>query len=458
MGKWSTMKGYAKTPTWIVDHMVEKLFAERIPLSNATVLDPGCGPGDFIDGIIRWCKKKNVSLPEITGVELDPRHIPEAREKYLQFPNINIEQRDFLLTKDDLYDYIICNPPYVPITRLSSEEKALYKQLFKTAKGRFDLYLLFFEKAIKSLKKKGRLVFITPEKFTYIKTAAPLRKILTTKQVVEIEFLDESVFRDFVTYPTITTIDNVVNYKETDIHLRDGKQKKAILSQDGSSWLPAMNGLERSSSPWKLHDICLRISCGVATGADSVFVIRKELVDPSLIQFAYPTISGKELNSQEKSLHFSSVMLVPYALNGKLMNLKNIEPLIKYLSIPQNRKSLEKRTCSTRKLWYAFHENPPLRDILRPKILCKDITAKPHFWVDQEGVIIPRHSVYYIIPKDPSKLNDIVEYLGTNYVKEWLKANCQRASNNFIRLQSSVLKELPIPEKLYVNVNEIVKQ
>lgn len=454
--RWSTMKGYVKTPKWIVDHMVEKLFADRIPSSNDAVLDPGCGPGDFIEGIISWCQKKNVSLPQITGVELDPRHIPEARKKFLPFPSINIEQDDFLLSKNELYNYIICNPPYVPITSLSNEEKTLYKPLFETAKGRFDLYLLFFEKAIKSLRQEGRLVFITPEKFIYVQTAAPLRKILATKKVVEIEFMDESIFGGFVTYPTITTVDNVNSHKETKIHLRDGNKKNTFLPLDGSSWLPKINGVDGFSNQLKLQDICLRISCGVATGADSVFIKRKELIDPSLEQFAYPTISGKELDSRRTILQSSFMILIPYALNGTLMNLEKIESLVKYLSLPHNRKRLEKRTCVSRKPWYAFHENPPLNDILRPKILCKDIALEPHFWVDQKGVIVPRHSVYYIVPKDPSRLNDIVEYLGTNFVKEWLRANCQRASNDFIRLQSSVLKELPIPEKLYLKENNIV--
>ncbi len=37
--------------------------------------------------------------------------------------------------------------------------------------------------------------------------------------------------------------------------------------------------------------------------------------------------------------------------------------------------------------------------ILRPKILCKDIGEKPQFWVDRSGQIVPRHSVYYIVPQ-----------------------------------------------------------
>lgn len=33
-------------------------------------------------------------------------------------------------------------------------------------------------------------------------------------------------------------------------------------------------------------------------------------------------------------------------------------------------------------------------------------------------------------------------------VAAWLTANCQRAANGYLRLQSHVLKRLPLPERL----------
>lgn len=82
------------------------------------------------------------------------------------------------------------------------------------------------------------------------------------------------------------------------------------------------------------------------------------------------------------------------------------------------------------------------------KILCKDISEEPSFWLDEEGAIIPRHSVYYIVPKNPSILHQLYEYLNSEEVGRWLIAHAQRAANDFIRLQSSVLKKIPIPVEL----------
>jgi len=78
-------------------------------------------------------------------------------------------------------------------------------------------------------------------------------------------------------------------------------------------------------------------------------------------------------------------------------------------------------------------------------LICKDITATPRFWVDAEGKIVPRHSVYYIVPIDPQQIHQLCDYLNGTQAGDWLCVHAQRASKGFLRLQSSVLKRLPIP-------------
>jgi hypothetical protein len=86
-----------------------------------------------------------------------------------------------------------------------------------------------------------------------------------------------------------------------------------------------------------------------------------------------------------------------------------------------------------------------MTELLQPKILCRDVTNSPRFWKDDEGSIVPRHSVYYIVPRDARRLSELAEYLNGPDARQWLIAHCQRATNGFLRLQSSVLKRLPVP-------------
>ncbi len=446
-GGQDAVRGFVPTPAKIVDHMVSRLFRGRPPEPSDNLLDPGCGTGVFLAGVIRWCRETGRALPQMVGIESEPGRAREARAQFCSTDGIQIRHGDFLTGAIEPFDFVIGNPPYVSIYSLSEEEKRGYRVAYETARGRFDLYLLFFERALKCLKPGGRMVFITPEKFLYVETASPLRRLLGRVQIEEIEFMDEESFDGLVTYPTITTIANRPPSGATLVRMRDGTQRSCRLD-GGGSWMPIIRGgsAERSSGG-TLRDICLRVSCGVATGADDVFVRRADTLERELAAFALPTIAGRELTKPgEIRSHSAYVMLVPYTKEGSLLAERDLGPLGRYLS--RKRERLTQRTCTRRKPWYAFHETPPLPDVLRPKILCKDITEKPYFWIDREGSLVPRHSVYYIVPADTGLIERLCDYLNSPEAGRWLAEHCQRAANGFLRLQSNILKEMPIPDDL----------
>jgi adenine-specific DNA-methyltransferase len=427
--------------------MVAKLFDKGPPDEESRILDPGCGSGAFIQGIVRWCHQHGVTLPRIVGIESDPQHIPEALLGVPGLESVSILNEDFLDLRQESFDYIIGNPPYVPITELTLQERGKYRQWYTTARGRFDLYLLFYEQALRLLKPGGRLVFITPEKFLYVRTAEPLRRALARISIEEIQLIDEATFGDLVTYPAITTIVNTRGFGPTRVALRGGKWREIRLPADGTSWLPTINGGAVARSEVTLSDVCHRISCGVATGADAVFVAKTAEIPADLMSFALPTIAGREIRIGQ-GLRPSQSMLIPYGRAGNLLGEDQLGKLGSYLRQPAQHGRLTRRTCVQRKPWYAFHETPPLRDILRPKILCKDIASRPFFLPDEAGEIVPRHSVYYLVPRDPAQLHEICSYLNSSIARSWLEANCQRAANGFLRLQSHVLKNMPVPPSL----------
>lgn len=450
------MKGFVPTPAPIVDLMVDKLFADSQLTANATLLDPGCGEGEFIAGVIRWCENHRCAFPRIVGIEADPVRASVAAAKFTQFAGIEIRNADFLLPFEDRFDYVIGNPPYVPITDLSVIERDAYRSAYSTAQGRFDLYLLFFEQSLRLLKPEGRLVFITPEKFLYVDTARPLRELLLRRHVDELDFLDEQTFGDLVTYPLVSTITAGQSRQLTSVVHRDRSQTQVRL-EGTNSWLPLVLGSDHRSGTSTLADACIRISCGVATGADGVYVMRDADLPTNLRPFAYPTISGRQI-TEGMSLHTRSSMLVPYDEVGNLLPEWRLGDLGNYLREEPRFAKLLSRTCTVHKPWYAFHENPPMLEMLRPKLLCKDITATPFFIPDCDGGIIPRHSVYYIVPRDALSIDALARHLNSPSSRDWLRMHCQRAAKGFLRLQSQVLKMLPIPADLvsvYDNADQL---
>jgi adenine-specific DNA-methyltransferase len=136
------------------------------------------------------------------------------------------------------------------------------------------------------------MVFIMPEKFLNVETAAPLRQLLSKIEIEEIELVNEETFSGRVTYPTITTIVSRPHARATLVRLRDGSYQRCVLNHY-ASWMPVIKGVrDQQRKGTTLKDICVRISCGVATGADDVFVRELETLEPELAAFARPTIAG----------------------------------------------------------------------------------------------------------------------------------------------------------------------
>lgn len=437
------VKGFVPTPPSVVDRLVEKLFQDRPPVPASHVLDPGCGPGAFIEGILRWCKRRGIAEPRIVGVEADSAHVATARRRFEGVASVEIRHGNFLTKSDEQFEYIIGNPPYVSILELSESERRRYREEYRAATNRFDLYALFFEQALRQLTPKGRLVFITPEKYLYVESAASLRRALADVSVDELHFFPENTFGDLVTYPLVTTVTKR-RASVTAVANRDGETRTVTLPKQGQSWQSVILNGRPHEGP-TLSDITVRVSCGVATGADDEFVLRESDIPAPLMPFAYPTISGRQLIAGNDPV-VRDRLLTPYDSTGRLLDEHELGELGLYLSDPKRKARLLGRTCARRKPWYSFHENPPLLDLLRPKILCKDIGSSPHFFMDADGLIVPRHSVYYIVPKDAGIIHRLAAYLNADHARQWLVQNCQRAAGGFVRLQSHVLKRLPIPQ------------
>jgi adenine-specific DNA-methyltransferase len=452
------MKGYVPTPDTLVDKMVARLFLMAPPKPDDRLLDPGSGEGQFVDGVLRWCRKRGVVPPRITGVELDPARAKVARARFANDPNVEIVQGDYLgLSFRGAYRYVVGNPPYVSLARLSERERASYRARFDAARGRFDLYMLFFERALEDLAEGGCLVFVTPEKFAYVAAASPLRRKLSEYDIKSVEFIAEASFPDRTTYPLITALQKRALKRPTAVLLRDGSKRSVEFGEDGGSWLPAMMGsvVAASGTP-TLGNVCRRISAGVATGADKVYVLDKGDVPRELRGFARPAIAGRNLATRRHALpEARQRILVPYDEKGVLLPEAALGPLGRYLREGGRKERLDARTCAKRKPWYAFHDNCPMPDLARPKILCKDICERPRFWLDRSGDLIPLHTVYYIVPHEAHRLGDLLDWLNGEAAERWLLNHCHRAANGFIRLQSAVLRNLPVPASLVAGTTRI---
>ena len=157
---------------------------------------------------------------ELIKVTLKEQGNNEAMEKLEKFKKSNA--KPFFLWKlyfaevfqreNPGFDVVIANPPYVDSENMVKEMPKLrisYTELFISAKGNWDLFIIFIEQGLNLLRKKGDISYIVPNKLIGAKYSETLRKILVKKKVTEIrDYSGVNVFKEADVYPITFVISN----------------------------------------------------------------------------------------------------------------------------------------------------------------------------------------------------------------------------------------------------------
>ncbi len=105
------------------------------------------------------------------------------------------------------FDIVIGNPPYVDseeMTRSMPEEREIYTKKYSCAKGNWDLFVLFIEKGMDSLKKNGIISYIVPNKLVAAPYTEALRRKIAQNQVQEMrDYSNVTVFKTAAVYPVV---------------------------------------------------------------------------------------------------------------------------------------------------------------------------------------------------------------------------------------------------------------
>ena len=220
------LNGAFFTPTYVVDFIINEVK----PQMNDKCLDPSCGCGAFLIGLVEYYQRtydksiKTIIRDNIYGSDILNYNVKRSKIILSLFGLINneiIEDSDFnIYNQDSLktnwnnkFEVIVGNPPYVKFQDLSNENRRYLINNWKTIdNGTFNLYFAFFELGHKLLSKKGKLGYITPNNYFTSLAGISLREyFLRNKCVTKIvDFRHKKIF-DAQTYTAITFLDSNEN-------------------------------------------------------------------------------------------------------------------------------------------------------------------------------------------------------------------------------------------------------
>ena len=526
---------------YIVENTVGKYLEENPDkLESIKILDPACGSGAFLNQahsfllneykirheqkILEKNKKaeklnlwdtnivennRSILLNNLYGVDLNDESVEitklslwlktARKDEKLQNLDNNIKVGNSLIDdpevagekafdwkkeykdimKDGGFDVIIGNPPYVR-QELIKEIKPFLEKNYEIYSGIADLYVYFFEKALKLLKKDGYFAFIVSDKFTRANYGKILRKwLLENYTIVEyVKSFGEQVFEGVTVDPCIIVIKNC---KPTD----DSKLTVSDYKGIGQINFFMMKQRDLSEEPWnfvdskvldlkakiekvgrKIKDIPeIKIRRGVLTGFNEAFIIdeekRNELIkkDPKSAEIIKPILRGRDL--KRYSYKHEGLYLIN-THNGYIseaekkilhIDVKKDYPIIfEYLNEINEKTggALEKRTDKG-KHWSNLRNCAYLEEFKKPKIIYSEFGYRFSGMIDKKGIYYLLDTSHFIIADEV-----ILGILNSTLIVWFMKLILPSLGKKGLRFKPTFIEQITIPD-IPVDIQEKLK-
>ncbi len=519
-------KGYVYTPPKIVNFILDSVgYVAKNNIENSYIIDLSSGTGSFIREIAKRLRQRLISIgynPEkysdakeminilvehIYATDINTisatitaktflfeiiQEIATIRERVNGFvpPFLNIYQADSLHPQTkfgiDHFDYIVGNPPYVRNKEIDEKADRVYRGNYRTAKGKYDLYCLFFEKGLNILKEDGKMGLITSNRFFWTDYGTELRDVIRKRSKI-ISIVDLQTAEPFPStniYPSILILkkksglfpisakDDSYTYIKSDMAALEkisvtSTEKSLIYKQSQLSSKPwhflphnlrSLKSTVQKNLP-RMKDIPIKIRAGLATGSDNVFIFRgkpDDIEDDLLV----PIIRGRNIH-KGYFVWDNEYLLNPYirdstTLKAKTIDLESYSKAQKYLLRHKELLTKKYHVAKGRKKWYETHDTVFFKTASEKRIVTPDITNKSKFAI-AEGYICHNscYSLYYL-----GDLNSLLAYFNSEIFEFLLKSSLPEIGSGYWRQMKRYLEVLPVinPRSINESIRDELQQ
>jgi adenine-specific DNA-methyltransferase len=491
--------GAVFTKRWVVDLILDLAgYTPDQDLTSATALEPSVGQGAFLVPMVERLLESasNHGTPPadldsaLIAFDIDPSAVATARARVLttlstagltdalarRLADAWIREGDFLLSAKALpsVSWVIGNPPYVRVEDVDRDLMTRYRRAWPTMSGRADVYVGFLEAGLAQLKPNGRLAVICADRWMRNQYGAGLRATVEDHFAVDacIIMHEVNAFEDKVAaYPAITVLRRGEQGRALVCDARSGFDVEAAsrlqatfmrgpapVATDPDYTVSWTNGWFRGTGSWPdadpvrlgtitelesrlplLEDTGAKVSVGVATGADAIFITESASnTEPDRL---LRSISAREVTTGQ--IRWAGRYLVnPWNANS-LAPLDEHPGMAAYLRRHASR--LKDRHVATKNpaTWWRTIDRVDAVAAAKPKLLIPDLKDRI-FPVMDAGQYCPSHSLYYIT-SDTWDLEVLGGLLLSDLATMFVEAYSVRMANGYLRVSAQYLRRVRVP-------------
>lgn len=497
-GDW-TEYGEVYTRRWVVDSILDLVgYDASRDLGATVIIEPSIGSGAFVVPIVERLltsaaahQRRPEDLADaLRGYDLLSASVERSKvalapvlarhgvtaETSAHLLDSWLHAADFLLADDIPHEveFVVGNPPYIRLEEIPENITGAYRSAWPTMRGRADIYIGFIERGLELLGRSGALGYICADRWMRNQYGEPLRELVARQHAVEVVWTMHQVdaFEAEVdAYPAITVIRNapqgravVADTSEafgeasarelTAWTLGDGVSTEGdgfeafrldSWFESGQKWVSGrpslialMEHLNEHFQPLQDPATGTRVSIGVATGADQVYVVKSADVEPDRL---LPLSMVRDLTSGA-FVWGGNYLVNPWDDEGSLVDLDEYPRLrAHFLAHP---KLAERHTARKQPLgWYRTIDKVNRAILDKPKLLIQDMRASINPVLEPGGKY-PHHNLYYVV-SESWDLEVLGGLLLSRVGQSFIEAYGVRMRGGTLRFQAQYLKLIRVP-------------
>jgi hypothetical protein len=432
--------------------------------ASIKIFDPAAGDGQLLMALVHELTLAGHTNIEVHGLDIDAGAIEKTRERIqASYPDVKtfLFVQDFLadlasaegLTEGSnqyhSFDLIIANPPYVRTQVMGADASSALAGKFGL-QGRVDLYYAFLLGLSQVMHSGSKAGIIVSNRFMTTKAGSSVRKglwgsfrfdsiwdfgdtkLFDAAVLPAVLFFGPHEATDVQVMPTFVTVyttnkaadatvfsslfesldeagmvrvrEQLYEVKRGSLHFEDGDSGKVWRLEDSESfnWLDTV----KRNTFCNFRDIG-KVRVGIKTTADSVFIRKdwSELKSDGLPELLKPLVTHHIARRYRADIQKASKVLYTHeSIDGKrsVIDLERYPHSQRYLTQFRAQLTQRKYVIEAGRNWYEIWVPQDPSAWSKPKIVFRDISEKPTFWMDLDGSVV-NGDCYWIYAENEAK-------------------------------------------------------